>query len=337
MISYPLTLPNSPAPKEQTIEAVNNVAEVVSPFTASSQVQSWAAEYWKLSMVYPPLERDGIADLASALVALRGKAGTFYAGPGVGKVPRGSFAGTPRVNGVSQVGSILLADGFTANTANVIRKFDWFQLGAGYQATRIQTSGGSDVVKYYVDPGMSVSGQRYVVHVRVKNLGSSTMLVGTNFGGVQDSIAAGVEKYVVLKPTGDGVADVQIQFVALVPGDALDVVAWDPVIRRFGVEENLVPIAKRNFSSWSAYSGATVTLTQGINRRLYQAQEDIAADAGGNAEIPIFPVLRESPIDNDLIISTNPTGVFRLADNSRKFDINLARRFGVTIQAREAF
>src|SRR4051812_48990993 len=90
MISYPLTLPTSVAPRDQTMEQVNQIAESVSPFTGTSQIQEWSAEYWKLQRNYPPMDVATAADWTSTLAALRGKAGVFYAGTGVGTTALGS-------------------------------------------------------------------------------------------------------------------------------------------------------------------------------------------------------------------------------------------------------
>jgi hypothetical protein len=61
----------------------------------------------------------------------------------------------------------------------------------------------------------------------------------------------------------------------------------------------------------------------------------VNADASGNATIEIFPVLREAA--NGLqVLTSNCTGLFRLADNKRQYSENVTRLFGLSFKCMEA-
>ena len=52
-----------------------------------------------------------------------------------------------------------------------------------------------------------------------------------------------------------------------------------------------------------------------IGQRLYKVMVDVDSDGSGNATLDIWPRLRESPADNDTIITADPLGLFRLNSN----------------------
>lgn len=130
-ITYPLTMPTTPAPNSVTVEVQNVVGITESPFTGSQQVFEWPCEYVTVSYKFPPMTRSSAAVWIAFLAALRGKAGTFYAGvQGNEKTARGLLGGTPVVRGANAAGSkALLTRGWTANKANIVRAGDWFSVG----------------------------------------------------------------------------------------------------------------------------------------------------------------------------------------------------------------
>lgn len=62
-----------------------------------------------------------------------------------------------------------------------------------------------------------------------------------------------------------------------------------------------------------------------VGYRLHMALDDINADSSGNAEIPIFPSLREVPTANAAIILANPKGLFGLSQNKRGWAADYTR------------
>jgi len=95
-------------------------------------------------------------------------------------------------------------------------------------ATRVQTSGGTGVGKYYVAVTRE-DGAYYSNSVWVKNTGDKTVRVTTNVSAKSDTVLPGESRRVKLENVGGtDVGALQIQFQALNAADSLDFVAWRP-------------------------------------------------------------------------------------------------------------
>lgn len=160
------------------------------------------------------------------------------------------------------------------------------------EATRVQTSGGTNVVKYYVG-GISIPtvGTKCVLRCFVKNQGVKPVSIGTNLNA-SVLIGAGKQQEVLLTTTGNGTG--AFQFLIKTSsiegniGDSLDVVMYKPEMfmpdnavlaymkygevsdvhataARVNRYENLIPPGKRKFEGWTVYQGAVATVTQGIS------------------------------------------------------------------------
>jgi len=71
--------------------------------------------------------------------------------------------------------------------------------------------------------------------------------------------------------------------------------------------------------------------------RLHQViSANVDSDANGFATINIWPSLREPTADGDPIILSNPTGLFRLAENKRGWSVAVTKMFGIQVQIKEA-
>lgn len=100
----------------------------------------------------------------------------------------------------------------------------------GKNAYRIQTSGGTNILKYYGSWGTSASGTSYAHSVWVKCL-TGTVQVRANVGGQYRNITPSDGWVrVQLLGTGDGSTQIQIQFRALNTTDSLDFIAYRPQI-----------------------------------------------------------------------------------------------------------
>jgi hypothetical protein len=183
-----------------------------------------------------------------------------------------------------------------------------------------------------------VNLQKYVQRVRVAVLNGNAVTVRDGLGATQ-TIAAGTQAQVALKSAGDGVSAVQMIFTGPSAGAALDFVAWDPLVQRFGVDENRIPLANRDFSGWTAVSGAAITLTQNINQRLHKVvNADVDSDSGGFAAVDLWPRLRESPIDQSSLVLAGAKGLFRFADDVATLTIDEALKYGgLKFTAMEAY
>lgn len=88
-ITYPITLPATPAIAGIEFVPGNTVGVSRSPWTGQTQVQRWAAELWGARVALPPMSRANAAAWIASLQSLRGPWGTMYLGP-QDYTPRGS-------------------------------------------------------------------------------------------------------------------------------------------------------------------------------------------------------------------------------------------------------
>lgn len=101
------------------------------------------------------------------------------------------------------------------------------------EATRIQTSGGSNVVKYYIQPGTRAATPLPEAHsVLVHNLGATTVQVATNGAGASVNVAPGETRYVQTANAAPVAGAIQLTFRALNAADNLDFLAWGPQIEQ---------------------------------------------------------------------------------------------------------
>lgn len=84
-------------------------------------------------------------------------------------------------------------------------------------------------------------------------------------------------------------------------------------------------------------TGDYFSLGSGATTRLYKSLNDVNSDANGKASIDVFPRLRESPTDDDIVNFINAVGAFRLADNNQgAFELDQALSYGISFSAVEA-
>jgi hypothetical protein len=134
-ISYPLSLPTSPAFRDAEFMLRDVIGVSESPFTLEQQVYDWNAQRWECSLSLPPMTRAQAEPWLAFFLKLRGRKGTFLLGNPDGATPRGTPSGTPLVNGAhSARASSLSIKGWTASAANVLKTGDMIQLGSGSTA-----------------------------------------------------------------------------------------------------------------------------------------------------------------------------------------------------------
>jgi hypothetical protein len=69
--------------------------------------------------------------------------------------------------------------------------------------------------------------------------------------------------------------------------------------------------------------------------RFHRVLDDVDADGSGKATIPIWPSIREVPTDGGAIVTTNPKGLFRLANNQRTWSADVKRLTQLSFQIQE--
>ena len=128
-ITYPITLPNKPAPARFSVNLTSNSGMTQSPWSAAQQVQLNTGQLWSFTAEYPPMSDDQARNWWGVLAGLNGRYGTFLFGDPRWKSPRGNWGTTTVVSGASQTGQTLLVSGLPS--AGIVRAGDYFQLGSG--------------------------------------------------------------------------------------------------------------------------------------------------------------------------------------------------------------
>jgi len=134
-ISYPVSLPASPAPKDMEWAGMTVIGKSVSPYTLSQETFEWPGNRWRVTVRYPAMTRAQADPIIAALISLWG-VGTFFLGPtGPGKSAKGlandPANGNPLVDGANQSGKTLLTKAWNASLTGVFKAADYFQLGTG--------------------------------------------------------------------------------------------------------------------------------------------------------------------------------------------------------------
>lgn len=83
-------------------------------------------------------------------------------------------------------------------------------------------------------------------------------------------------------------------------------------------------------------AGDYMQIGTGTAQRLFKTVTDTVSDSSGNATADIWPRTREALADGAAIVTANTKGVFRLADNNRKWSLDTAKIYGINFTAVEA-
>lgn len=127
-ITYPISLPSSPAPAGIRIYPRSVVAVAVSPFSGTQQAYQHQGQVWQADITLPPMRLADAQPWMAALLQLNGRYGTFYLGNEAMRTPIGAATGTPLVKGASQTGQSLITDGWMAGVTGILKQGDYFQL-----------------------------------------------------------------------------------------------------------------------------------------------------------------------------------------------------------------
>lgn len=141
-ITYPLTLPTSPAPDSLVLRQYDVAGVSQSPWTGEQQIHEHQGKWWEAEISLPIMDRAGWAPWAATLGALKGRVGTFYLPAYLTTTPRGSASGSVSVDGAGQTGSELDVTGFTPSQTSVLLAGDFIQVGT--QLFMVLTDADSD-------------------------------------------------------------------------------------------------------------------------------------------------------------------------------------------------
>jgi len=160
MVSYPLTMPASPAPVRSSIRLVRKTAVAESPFTGQQQTYSHPYALWQMEVTLPPMTPAQAGAWKAFIVALQGRRGTFVAGDPDMKVPLGAPGEAPAlsgvtVNGAGQTGNVLNVSGMVNKTLGA---GDYIQVGQRLHMVVENHGGGSGgTTPLFIEPALRAS------------------------------------------------------------------------------------------------------------------------------------------------------------------------------------
>lgn len=133
-LSYPLSLPAAWKIRQARMRMVSVVGMSESPFTKSQQVYAYVGQCWAMDVQLVPMQHADAEDCIALLAALNGMEGTVLMPPAGNYGVRGTWAGSPKVNGshAARSSSIAMKD---FNDGATVLAGDWFQIGSGSTAT----------------------------------------------------------------------------------------------------------------------------------------------------------------------------------------------------------
>lgn len=157
----------------------------------------------------------------------------------------------------------------------------------GSGATRIQSSGGTNVLKFYKSAGTGTNGTNNTTSVWVKNNSATDIKVETNLGFVSRTIknSEGWVKFSV-QTTSTGSSQRQIQFQTMLVSENIDIVAFQPQITETSYEQpftvgvSVKPSMTFDFSTNHSSAGLTITFDS-VNNEYATAFDMTAYDASG--------------------------------------------------------
>lgn len=165
----PPDYPTDPKPIAATITSYSPTMVSVTN-SLKRQVRTRGIQAWQIDLAYGAMKRATFAPLWAFLVSRAGQANSFSMNiPGL-IVPRGTAGGTPLVNGGAQSGSSLVSDGWSINSA-VLLKGDFIEIDNDkkvYQITADVTSNGSGQATLSIYPPLrKVPSDNATIHTDV--------------------------------------------------------------------------------------------------------------------------------------------------------------------------
>lgn len=171
-IRYPLDFPNDVCFSQINIQLKNSSSKNTSPFSLEEQVYDFGSEIWEISGSLPLLKKEVGEKYASFILSLRGQVGTFLLPISGSYQPRGSWLGTPVVDGASQTGDELNIKGLTPNQTEVAKAGDFISIGSGV---------GTRLYKIIADANSNADGEMTVTIVpRLRTSPSDLATVNVN-------------------------------------------------------------------------------------------------------------------------------------------------------------
>jgi hypothetical protein len=192
-ISFPISLPTSPAPSGISFRPRSVVGVDASPFTLQAQSYAWRGQLLSATVRLPRMARASAEAWIAALMSLNGREGSFLLGDSANTAPRGTASG-------SWTAAATAANASDLNIATGTGGFlpgDWIQLGSSatarlYKVLSNDTSSlsiwprlrtacvGGEVITYTSPKGRFMLAQEYEWDI------DEAKLYGLSFDVVED-------------------------------------------------------------------------------------------------------------------------------------------------------
>jgi hypothetical protein len=136
------TFPSSPKPSSAKVRSISPT------FVSTAQnlrqvVSSRNAHRWAVELSFPPMKRVDFAPLWAFIVAQKGRAGSFdFVLPE--HAPRGTWEGTPLVDGAGQTGTVINLKGFAVSKTGVAKAGDFVRFAGSYKTYMVAADANSD-------------------------------------------------------------------------------------------------------------------------------------------------------------------------------------------------
>lgn len=159
-VSYPLTMPTTPAFVSQQWSTIRGTGMSESPFTGGQQTVEFAYAKWKAVLTLPPMRRPQASAWTAFFAKLHGRRGTFLLGdqdakvPQINKITAGTITGSVTLSQNADIGdTVLNISGTTAFKAG-----DYIQLGSSSSARLyivVEDQGGGSTIQ--VEPKLKTA------------------------------------------------------------------------------------------------------------------------------------------------------------------------------------
>lgn len=138
--------PTSPVPIKTTLRSIQPTF-ISASHALNAQRRTRNAQRFALTLAYPArMGWDTFAPLWAFMMAQKGRAESFTFTLPTSIMPaRGSWSGTPLVNGASQTGDSIDLDGFTASQTGVAKAGDLVRFGTGKKVYTVTADANSNV------------------------------------------------------------------------------------------------------------------------------------------------------------------------------------------------
>lgn len=157
-VDYPLDLPTVTGFRQFVTRQERAQRTSQSPTSFQSQIVQSSGERFIFEVTLPPMKRIKAAEWIGFLNLLDGKIGTFLLGDPLGRTPRGTPAGFPKVAAAGQTGKQLALYGANPNVTGWLKSGDWIQIGErAYMVNRDANSNSSGEVTLDIWPRLRES------------------------------------------------------------------------------------------------------------------------------------------------------------------------------------